>query len=402
MSSVRGRKDGVRSIRHRAAGSSTDVAGDWLAPAEVDALPSDPRDPRDPRARARRPVVERRHTSFLGWLRSLLFLPAGPAPMAHPDPQLAESGRRMARHQAGAAEIGAALYERLPSRPGGSAGPSPARRHFRAGEQRRREAAAVLGLLLVASAFSVAGPITGLGTEPDPTPIYVIAPGTDDPAFVRLSSLDPMIPAGTVALDPTYSAPPTPQPTKKPTPRPVVVRNFAALGDSLTAWPAYSPWPSRLDAQDTVLRLVKNAGVPGNTTSQMRARLAKDVYPYKPAVLFVLGGTNDLGYGVSESAIIANLRAIIVDAKAHKLTVILINVPPDSYPNMVPKIKSLNAAILHLGNSQRVNVIDIYSVLANKDGVFQSKYTSDGLHFSDLGCQTVANTIRARIRRLGL
>jgi lysophospholipase L1-like esterase len=206
-----------------------------------------------------------------------------------------------------------------------------------------------------------------------------------------------------MALDQTLLPPPTPKPTtKKATPGPVRVRTFVALGDSLTAWPSSNPWPSRLDAADAALTLVGNAGVPGNTTSQMRARLATDVYAHKPEVLFVLGGTNDLGYGISESAIIANLRAIVVDAKAHKIMVILINVPPDSYTNMVPKIKSLNAAILKLGNSQRVNVIDIYGVLANGDGVFQPRYTSDGLHFSDLGCQTAANTIRTRIRRLGL
>ena len=141
--------------------------------------------------------------------------------------------------------------------------------------------------------------------------------------------------------------------------------------------------------------------MPGNTTAQMNARLNADVYAYHPDVLFVLGGTNDLGFGISASATIANLRAIIVGAKAHKIMVLLLLVPPDSFSSMAPKIASLNAAIIHLANSQAVNYVDIHAPLANANGVFYAKYTSDGLHFTDLGAQVVANTIRARVKRLG-
>jgi lysophospholipase L1-like esterase len=77
-------------------------------------------------------------------------------------------------------------------------------------------------------------------------------------------------------------------------------------------------------------------------------------------------------------------------------------VPPDSYTSMAARIDSLNAAIVNLANSQKVVYVDIHAPLTNGNGVYYPKYTSDGLHFSDLGAQTVANTIRARIRRLGL
>jgi lysophospholipase L1-like esterase len=33
--------------------------------------------------------------------------------------------------------------------------------------------------------------------------------------------------------------------------------------------------------------------------------------------------------------------------------------------------------------------------------VYQTKFTSDGLHFNPLGAQTVANAIYSRIHRLG-
>jgi lysophospholipase L1-like esterase len=266
---------------------------------------------------------------------------------------------------------------------------------------------AVMLVLVVASFFSVTGPISGYGLS-EPTPVYMLIGGdpTADAVATPLetpspeassSGIDQTIPPET----PTPTPKPKPLPTKKPAAKqPAKVRTFVALGDSLTAWPN-TPWPSRLDSADTLLKLVHNAGVPGNTTSQMRARLAADVYAYNPDVLFVLGGTNDLGLGISRSATIANLRAIIVGAKAHKITVILIVVPPDSYSSMAPKIDSLNTAIVNLARGQRVTYVNIHGPLTNANGVYYAKYTSDGLHFTDLGAQVVANTIRARVRLLG-
>ena len=71
-------------------------------------------------------------------------------------------------------------------------------------------------------------------------------------------------------------------------------------------------WPPRLDGLDANLRLVNNAGKPGDRTAGMLSRLDRDVFPYSPNVLFVLGGTNDLGTGVSEATAIANLKALML------------------------------------------------------------------------------------------
>ena len=273
-------------------------------------------------------------------------------------------------------------------------------------ERRRREVLAVLTLLVAASAISITGPMAGAGSTP-PSPVSEIAMGdnTPEPTETATDSPEPGdTPAAAMPPWPTLAPTPQPKPkapAKKATPKPIVVRTFVALGDSLTAWPN-TPWPSRLDSQDPALRLLHNAGIPGNTTAQMRARLNGDVFNYHPNVLFVLGGTNDLGYGISGSATIANLRAIIVAAKARKIMVIILLVPPDQWTSMAPKISSLNRAIVNLANSQGVAWVDIHTPLTNGNGVYYPKYTSDGLHFSDLGAQVVANTVRGRIKRYGL
>jgi lysophospholipase L1-like esterase len=371
----------------------------------------------------------RRRLAIPGWLRATLFLSAPPRQMAHPDPQLTEQAHHMARPARKSSlgflgPLGAALAAITPGwmhrdasaldAAGASISTRVARscRRFLPVEPRRREMVAVMLVLVVASFFSVTGPISGYGLS-EPTPVYMLIGGdtTADATATPLetpspeassSAPDQTIPPATPTPTPTPKPTPKPKPlpTKKPAAKPPKVRTFVALGDSLTAWPD-TPWPSRLDSADTLLKLVNNAGVPGNTTEQMRVRMTADVYAYNPDVLFVLGGTNDLGLGISGSATIANLRAIIVGAKAHKITVILLLVPPDSYSSMAPKIDSLNTAIVNLARAQRVTYVNIHAPLTNANGVYYAKYTSDGLHFTDLGAQVVANTIRARVKLLG-
>ncbi len=284
-----------------------------------------------------------------------------------------------------------------------------------AGGPRRREMAIILALLLVASVLSAAGfkagdTATGSGGASS-APAALLHPSngrtstpvptlTPDPALLALQYSVPMAPDPTPV--PAATAVPTPAPTpspKKPA-APPRVYTFVALGDSLTAWPA-DPWPSRLDALDPQLRLIRNAGIPGNVTAQMRARLSSDVLAYKPDVLFVMGGTNDIAYGYSQATTIANLRAIVTTAQAHGIHVFLLTIPPDSYPNMVSRISSLNGAIVALGNALKVRVTNITRPLSSSAGTYLAKYTSDGLHFSNLGAQVVASTIYARIKPVG-
>jgi acyl-CoA thioesterase-1 len=278
-------------------------------------------------------------------------------------------------------------------------------------EPHRRELTGVLVLVLAAcalsaglpgawAAHSTSSPGAGLAANlapADPTtsasPVVVVETPTPTPTEVPLPTDSP-------------TPLPTPTPTATPVkaPAPAKVYSFVALGDSLTSGygdPGPS-WPTRLDTQDTHLRLLHNAGVPGNLTSDMRARLESDVFAYKPDVLFVMGGTNDVGHYVSAATTIANLRAIIVAAKAKGIKVIMMTIPPDSYPAQAAAINSLNSQIIHLANSYVLAYVDVHAVLSTADGVYVRKFTVDGLHFSALGAQTVANAVQARVKRYGM
>jgi len=271
-------------------------------------------------------------------------------------------------------------------------------------EPHRREFAAVLILILIACTVSASLP-----------GVWAAHPAPSDPGDQAAANLNPVDPSASPSdpIDsfeplptdvPTYTPPgpsavlpngptpvPTPTPTKAPKPTPRKVYTFVALGDSLTSGygdPGPS-WPSRLDTQDPYLRLLHNAGVPGDVTAQMRNRLSSDVLAYKPDVVFVMGGTNDIGHYISAAT------------KAKGITVVLMTIPPDSYPAWAGQINSLNSQIVHLANSYVLAVVDVHAALSTSDGVYVDKYTVDGVHFSALGAQVVANTVQARVKRYG-
>lgn len=264
----------------------------------------------------------------------------------------------------------------------------------------------MLSLLLVATALTASLPGGSSGSPtPSPSPSLVALMTTPDPTATETPTATPTedpTPTATPTATPTPSPTPTPKPTAKPKATPRVYR-FVALGDSLTS--GYNnpgpAWPSRLDGEDANLSLAHNAGIPGDTTAGMLARLDRDVFAYNPGVLFVLGGTNDIGHYYTYATIIANLRAIIVKAQAKKMKVFLITVPPNSSTAMRASIDTLNASLQHLANTYKIYLIDIHTPLSASNGLILAKYTVDGLHFNDAGAQVVANTIYNRIHRLG-
>jgi lysophospholipase L1-like esterase len=266
----------------------------------------------------------------------------------------------------------------------------------------RKEIGALMVIVLVAGALSASLPNVW-AAHPDTSPSVSDMAFVEEPSeYVAPIDESPDPSAGTSAVAsraPAASPAAATRPVVK-APTPYTVYKFVALGDSLTAWPADNPWPNRLDAMDGHLSLAFNAGVPGDTTYGMWTRMYRDVFAYNPGVLFVMGGTNDLGHGVAISSIIANLKNIVVMAKQRSIKVFLMLVPPSSWSSEATSFDALNGAIVNLANSLSVVWIDVHNPLSN-GGVFQDRYTSDGVHFTALGAQTVASLVYARIKGSG-
>jgi lysophospholipase L1-like esterase len=177
------------------------------------------------------------------------------------------------------------------------------------------------------------------------------------------------------------------------------------LGDSLSAW-TFAPgstihttsgvWPSLLAAQDPGLILANNAGIPANNTGQMLARLRRDVLDYDPDVLFLLGGTNDVGQDVPNSTAVANIRQIVETARGHGITVVLLTIPPANgdYAYRAQARQELNAALADLADQEGILLVDTYAALSTWDGHLAAEYAAcDGLHLSQHGEQALADAV---------
>lgn len=103
--------------------------------------------------------------------------------------------------------------------------------------------------------------------------------------------------------------------------------SIVALGDSLTEGVAVGekenyPWLLSQAFGEPVI----NAGVAGDTTEGGLRRLEADVLAYKPRLVFIELGGNDLKQGVPAQQAFGNLRAIIAQLQANGIVVVLLGI----------------------------------------------------------------------------
>jgi lysophospholipase L1-like esterase len=146
-------------------------------------------------------------------------------------------------------------------------------------------------------------------------------------------------------------------------------------------------------------------GVPGDTTKQLLARFASDVIALRPAVVHIMGGTNDLWHGdpgPAAQAALANLAAIVTLASEHGIRVVLASAPPVSRaganllrdPDLLPV---LNAGIVALCRSAGIVHVDYARSLADEQGALRLRFTTDGIHISKAGYRAMRQQARDAI-----
>lgn len=221
---------------------------------------------------------------------------------------------------------------------------------------------------------------------------FVVAFAAGVVIFARPSQAEPVY-----TTHPTLTATATPRPLATPIPTPAPIAGLVTLGDSITA----GAWPGDIVAADGKVILLHNAGVGGNTTAQMLARLSTDVLAQSPDVVTVMGGTNDVGQNVPQETTIANLRAIVEAIKAANVKVVLLTIPPRTDPSFAAPIRSLNATIQALAGSEGVALADIYPALAQADGTYAPGLTADGVHPSVAGNAAIALVVEDALRAAG-
>lgn len=150
-----------------------------------------------------------------------------------------------------------------------------------------------------------------------------------------------------------------------------------------------------------------NRGISGDTTSGMLKRLESNVLNIEPSTLVFLGGTNDLGHGVSPQKIASNINEILKrtrnalpDCKIIVQSVYPVN--PDKRPPFLNAVKSrknsdilaVNELLPNICDNYGAIYVDIHSLLKDDEGKLNKEYTMDGLHIKDKGYRIISQELK--------
>ena len=174
---------------------------------------------------------------------------------------------------------------------------------------------------------------------------------------------------------------------------------FAALGDSITHGGAAFIPAGQLSCQwETFCEVpIKNLGRSGDTTAMMLERFDNDVLPFRPKVLLILGGVNDIREGAKAEEVIENLTTIREKCLANDIKPVFVAIT-----SMNPKIIR---ATLTDGDWQserdKLNKwingneysLDFNVKLNDEQGYLKVEYTPDGLHPNLRGKQIMGEAI---------
>jgi lysophospholipase L1-like esterase len=177
-------------------------------------------------------------------------------------------------------------------------------------------------------------------------------------------------------------------------------RRVVFMGNSITeGWVKF--FPTMFAGKPYVGR-----GISGQTTPQMLVRFHADVVALKPAVVVILGGTNDIAGNTGPSTlemIQDNLRAMTEIAQANGIRVVLCSVlPVYDYPwkpglTPAPKIVALNAWMAAYARQVGAVFADYHSAMSDARQGLRAEFGDDGVHPNEAGYRVMASVIEPAI-----
>ncbi|QDR78996.1 SGNH/GDSL hydrolase family protein [Sporomusa termitida] len=184
--------------------------------------------------------------------------------------------------------------------------------------------------------------------------------------------------------------------------------NVAALGDSVThgggaisnppSDPVYD-WTSYVDMP------VKNLGRSGDTTSTILARFDEDVLPFRPTILVIMGGINDIRGGTPAAEVINNLSQIGEKCRENKITPVFLTLTPVN-PALIKRAFNEDTSETWQEEWHKVNewvrgqahYVDIAPLFTTAEGVMPGHYATDGLHPDSQGKALIGQAVDQWLR----
>ena len=164
------------------------------------------------------------------------------------------------------------------------------------------------------------------------------------------------------------------------------------LGNSITQ--GGNNWNQRLNHSK-----IKNRGIGGDVTDGVLARLDEIIF-FKPKAVFLLIGINDL-WNVSPN--IPDLEYIgnniieiakLIKQNSSETKVYVQTILPIEKKIFKEPIKSVNSMIKRNQDTNVFEIIDLYSVFVNEQGLIKNDLSTDGVHLNEAGYQVWVNYIK--------
>lgn len=179
-------------------------------------------------------------------------------------------------------------------------------------------------------------------------------------------------------------------------------RSWGFLGDSITAGSGSSnatyAFPTLTGVRaGSALVVPVLAGVAGQRSDQVAARLQSAVIDAGCTTMVLLVGTNDASQGVSLATYQANVGGMFTTARNAGLDVFVCTVPPigsGGLPAVKALITSYNSWLASAAAGYGVTLVDAYTALVDGSGNLAAAYDSgDGTHPNNLGHLQIAKAI---------
>jgi acyl-CoA thioesterase I len=187
-------------------------------------------------------------------------------------------------------------------------------------------------------------------------------------------------------------------------------------GDSLTEGSDFLrpyTWPA-LTAQQLGIEVV-NRGIGGDTTGGMLGRFAFEVLQHRPEMVVLLGGTNDLWWGIAPHQILANLASMVVQTQHYGIVPILAlplpcwadqaasqpwTPPEGGYTVFNTQIENLVEKITAYAEADDLPLIDFFGICFDESGALRTDlFLEDGLHVNKTGHRRMAAAAVALLRK---
>jgi len=177
-------------------------------------------------------------------------------------------------------------------------------------------------------------------------------------------------------------------------------RRVVFMGNSITeGWVQY--WPAMFAGKPYVGR-----GIGGQTTPQMLVRFHADVVALQPAVVVILGGTNDIAGNTGPATnemIQQNLQAMTEIAQANGIRVVLSSIlPVFDYPwrpglQPAARIVVINSWMKAYAARVAATYVDYHTAMADERQGLRVNLGGDGVHPNEAGYRIMAALVEPAI-----